>query len=55
MLNRGLLFLKKLNEARAKIVKLAGQFIVDGSVSNNILLKFYLERVFSANINSFKI
>ncbi|KAI4459303.1 translation initiation factor eif-2b subunit alpha [Holotrichia oblita] len=31
MLNRGLLFLKKLNEARAKIVKLAGQFIVDGS------------------------
>ncbi|KRT82694.1 hypothetical protein AMK59_4475, partial [Oryctes borbonicus] len=31
MSDRGLLFLKKLNEARAKIVKLAGQFIVDGS------------------------
>ncbi|GJQ82051.1 hypothetical protein Trydic_g6925 [Trypoxylus dichotomus] len=30
MSDRGLLFLKKLNEARAKIVKLAGQFIVDG-------------------------
>lgn len=32
MLNRGLLFLKKLNEARGKIVKLAMQFIVDDSV-----------------------
>lgn len=32
MLERGLLFLQKLEEARGKIVKLAGQFIIDGSV-----------------------
>ncbi|GLV31113.1 eukaryotic translation initiation factor 2B subunit alpha [Carabus blaptoides fortunei] len=31
MLERGLLFLEKLEEARGKIVKLAGQFIIDGS------------------------
>lgn len=33
MLNRGTLFLKKLNESRGKIVKLALQFITNGAVS----------------------
>lgn len=33
MLNRGHVFLKKLDEARGKIVKLAANFIEDGTVS----------------------
>lgn len=33
MLRRGLLFLKTLDEARGKIVKLASQFITNGAVS----------------------
>lgn len=42
MMNRGYMFLEDLNAARGKIVKLASQFITDGSVSsftNNILIK----------------
>lgn len=34
MLERGNLFLKKLNGARDKVAKLASAFITDGSVSN---------------------
>lgn len=33
MLNRGHLFLQKLDEARGKIIKLASQFITNGAVS----------------------
>lgn len=33
MLNRGHAFIDKLDEARGKIVKLAANFIEDGSVS----------------------
>lgn len=37
MLNRGHVFIKKLDEARGKIVKLAANFIEDGSVSKKVV------------------
>lgn len=39
MLNRGHVFIKKLDEARGKIVKLAANFIEDGSVSNPVIFE----------------
>lgn len=37
MLNRGHVFIKKLDEARGKIVRLAANFIEDGSVSIKLI------------------
>lgn len=39
MLNRGHVFIKKLDEARGKIVKLAANFIEDGSVSKKVVFQ----------------
>lgn len=39
MLHRGNLFLKRLNETRGKIAKLASPFILDGSVTSTSSFK----------------
>lgn len=57
MLNRGHVFIKKLDEARGKIVKLAANFIEDGSVSETVLIiKINDNKVnFSENSYTFQI
>lgn len=46
MLDRGNIFLERLNQTRGKIVKSASKFIVDGSVLFHFLIIFYYNILF---------